>query len=425
MTAPSPTADQLHRVDVGTSALIDYRTTLVPGLYEQILDTARTLQGLRVMHLSATAAGGGVAEILRSLVPLLRDVGIDAEWRIIAGADELFDVTKLMHNSLQGDARALSSKQWATWRRYQQHIAASLDPSDYDVVVVHDPQPAGVAAVHPGSTTRWIWRCHIDLSAPNPDTLAHLLPHLAPYDLAMFHCQEYIPSELAGPEPWVVAPAIDPLNRKNMALTPGEARRIVATFGVDPTRPLMCQISRFDPWKDPLGVVDAWRIARAKVPDLQLALIGALAADDPEGRAYLQRTIEHLGADLAAGAIVLTDHDGIGDVEVNAFQVAADVLLQKSLREGFGLTVSEALWKARPMVAGDVGGIRAQITNGDTGYLVATVEAAAARVLDVLRDPTAAAALGRAGKERVRERFLMPRAVHDHLRSYHHVLRTP
>ncbi|MCW2960229.1 MAG: glycosyl transferase group 1 [Thermoleophilia bacterium] len=417
---PIPIPSELPRVDFGTRPLAEYRTTLVPGMYEELVELGRALAGARVLHLSATAYGGGVAEIMHTLMPLMHDVGLRPEWGIIHGTDEFFDVTKLLHNSLQGDERTPTDEQWATWHRYQELNAGLFEPSDYDVVFVHDPQPAGIARLHSGADTTWGWRCHIDLSTPNPRTLAALLPELEPYGVGFFHRQEYVPAGYASGAAWVVPPAIDPLNVKNMALSRHDAAYIVRHFGVDPERPMIAQVSRFDPWKDPLGVVDAWRIARADHPGLQLVLVGSLAADDPEGQQYLDATIAHIGDD--ADAFVLTNLDGVGEVEVNAFQVAAGVVLQKSTREGFGLTVSEALWKGRPVIGGNVGGIRSQITDGVSGWLVDSVEQAGAAISAALADPAAAAAMAMAGKEQVRERFLTPRYLRDHLLAYRHLL---
>ncbi|MEO6867617.1 MAG: glycosyltransferase [Gaiellales bacterium] len=416
----SKTALSLPRVDFGTRALSDYRTTLVPGMYEEIVELGKALDGARVLHLSATAFGGGVAEIMYTLMPLMQDVGLRPEWGIIHGEDEFFDVTKLFHNSLQGDERSPTEEQWKIWERYQHLNAERINADDYDVVFVHDPQPAGIAKLLEGADTKWAWRCHIDLSTPNPAMIERLLPWLEPYGVGFFHREEYVPAGYPGGEAWIVPPAIDPLNPKNMALDPHDARYIVRQFGVDVDRPLMVQVSRFDPWKDPMGVVDAWRIARQEFPGLQLALIGSMASDDPEGQEFLDATIAHIGDD--PDAFVLTNLDGVGAVEVNAFQVAADVVLQKSTKEGFGLTVAEALWKGRPMIAGNVGGIRSQITHGQPGWLVNSIDEAADATKEALRDPHRSALMSRDGKEHVREHFLTPRYLRDHLRSYRHLL---
>lgn len=409
----------LSYVDVGTRRLADFRTTLVPGMYEDILARASSLAGARVLHLSATAFGGGVAEIMYTLMPLMRDVGLEPTWGIIHGADEFFDVTKLLHNTLQGDPTVLSASQRATFRTYQEINAGLFDPDDYDIVFVHDPQPVGLARLHASSSAKWAWRCHIDVSTPNPDTLEFLLPDINAYPAAFFHRTEYVPPAYVG-DARIVPPAIDPLNPKNMALSLHDAHYILDQFGIDTTRPLITQISRFDPWKDPMGVIDAWRLVRDVDPTVQLALVGSMADDDPEGQEFWDLTAAHAAGD--PDIHLLSNLDGVGAVEVNAFQVASNVVLQKSIKEGFGLTVSEALWKCKPVVAGDVGGIRSQITDGHTGYLVSSVEECGQRCIELLGDATAAEHMARAGKEHVREHFLTPRLLRDHLTLYNDLL---
>jgi trehalose synthase len=415
MTYERTIPNQLHHVNFGHKPLSDYRSTLVPGMYDQIQALAARLEGTKVLHLSATAFGGGVAEIMYSLMPLMQDVGLQPTWGIVHGLEEFYDVTKLLHNSLQGAPQTLSAEQRETYWRYQEINAGLFDPDEYDVIVVHDPQPLGLLKHFPGSRARWAWRCHIDLSAPNADTLDFLLPEIERYPVAMFHRREYVPPGYDG-SCHIVPPAIDPLAPKNMALSAYDARYIVGQFGIDTDRPLMCQVSRFDPWKDPLGVIDAYRLVKAEFPELQLALVGSMAHDDPEGWDFFNRTVEHARED--PDIFVLSNFNNVGAVEVNAFQVHADVVMQKSLREGFGLTVSEALWKARPVVAGNVGGIRTQVQDGETGHLVASVEEAARATAEVLRDPARAAEMARSGKEFVRQHFLTPRYLHDHMELY-------
>lgn len=412
MTTHTPS---LEVVQVGRSSVRDQRTLLIPGMYDEILALAERTRGLKVLHLSATAYGGGVAEIMHTLVPMFKDLGVEASWQIIEGADEFFDVTKLLHNSLQGDPQSPTAEQRAVWEEYQDRNAAAIDPDDWDVIFVHDPQPLGIRARFGETKAKWAWRCHIDLSTPNPETLSWLLPYMNQYDAAFFHCDEYAPDGLT-PDLRIVPPAIDPLAPKNIALSQVDANYIVSQFGVDPAKPTMCQVSRFDPWKDPLGVVDAYRILKKDRPDLQLTLIGSMASDDPEGVEYFERTKKHAAGD--PDIFLLTNLEGVGAIEVNAFQVQADVLVQKSTKEGFGLTVSEALWKARPMVAGNVGGIRLQIDNGVSGWLVDSVESCAAACAEALDDPAGAVEIALRGKEDVRANFLMPRYLRDHLRLY-------
>ena len=357
----------LQLVNVGQKSLVDYATIATRGLMEEIRRLAEPLTGKRLVHLSATAFGGGVAEINYALVPLMRDAGLDAEWRIINGGDEFFAATKTIHNALQGDPQALTQTQQEVFRRYQALNAEEFE-DEYDFVLIHDPQPAGMIEHFPGSRAHWIWRCHIDLSQPNPDVLGFLLPWLARYDAAIFHMPEYVPRTGGMPPAYIWPPAIDPLTPKNMALSPEDAAYIVDQFGIDVERPLLTQVSRFDPWKDPLGVIDAYRQVKTEHPEVQLALVGSMAHDDPEGWDYYNRTVAHAAGD--PDVYILSNLNNIGSVEVNAFQVHSAAVIQKSIKEGFGLTVTEALWKTRPVVAGRVGGIVAQIQDGETGWLV-------------------------------------------------------
>jgi trehalose synthase len=258
----------------------------------------------------------------------------------------------------------------------------------------------------------WIWRCHIDLSTPNPDTLSRLQPMIEGHDAFMFHSRDYVPEGLNG-NVHLVPPAIDPLAPKNMALSPVDAAYVCRQFDIDVDRPMICQVSRFDPWKDPIGVIDAYRAVKEEVPEVQLALVGSMATDDPEGWEFFNRTVEHAGKD--PDIKLLNNFNRVGPIEVNAFQVQADVLIQKSTREGFGLTVSEGLWKGRPFVGGAVGGIPLQIDDGQSGYLVNSSQECAERCVKILRDPEHACELGLTGKERVRSQFLTPRLLRDYL----------
>src|SRR5436190_3991652 len=335
---------------------------------DEIRRLAEPLQGKRVVHVSATAFGGGVAEINYTLVPLMADAGLEVEWRIIRGAEAFFGVTKAIHNALQGDPRSLTLDEREIFRRYSALNAEELPADDYDYVVVHDPQPLAMIESFPERRAKWIWRGHIDFSSPNPDVLAFLLPALRRYDDAIFHLRSYVPQADGLPEVVIWPPAIDPLAPKNMALSPEDAAYILDQFGLDIHRPLLTQVSRFDPWKDPLGVIDAYREVKLQHPGVQLALVGSMAHDDPEGWDYYNRTLEYAEGD--PDIYILSNMNNVGAVEVNAFQVHAAAVLQKSIREGFGLTITESLWKTRPTVGGRVGGIVAQLADGETGWLV-------------------------------------------------------
>jgi len=404
----------LQPVAVGHKGLADYTHIVGRSLVEEIKTLSEALNGKRVLHLSATAFGGGVSEILYTLVPLMRDVGLDTEWHVIYGREEFFNATKLMHNALQGAPQDLSPGEWAVWERYNEMNARELS-SGWDVIIVHDPQPAAMRSLVPEKGGGWVWRCHIDLSTPNPATLARLLPYISEYPASVFHVQDYVPDGMnSGVR--IIPPAIDPLAPKNMALSPEDAAYVCDQFGIDIDRPMMCQVSRFDPWKDPLGVIDAYRMVTEEFPNVQLALVGSMATDDPEGWDYFNSTMAH--ADGDPDIHILNNFNSVGSIEVNAFQSQADVLVQKSTREGFGLTVSEALWKARPFIGGDVGGIPLQVEDGVTGYLVSSVEECAQRALAILQDPALGKSLGLKGKEHVREHFLMPRLLRDWLRIF-------
>ena len=402
----------LPLVNVGHKALGDYATLVSRGLMNEIHRLAEPLQGKRVVHVSATAFGGGVAEINYTLVPLMADAGLDVEWRIIHGEDEFFNVTKAIHNGLQGAARPLTEEEQAIFARFNRENAAQFSETDYDFVIIHDPQPVAMIDSFPDRRAKWIWRGHIDFSTPNAQTFDVLLPSIRRFDAAIFHMRDYVPhADLPLAVIW--PPAIDPLMPKNMALSPEDAAYIVDQFGIDVERPLLTQVSRFDPWKDPLGVIDAYRQVKQRFPEVQLALVGSMAHDDPEGWDYYKRTVEH--ADGDPDIYILSNMNNVGAVEVNAFQVHSHALIQKSTKEGFGLTVTEALWKARPMVAGRVGGIVAQIDNKTTGWLVDSVEECASACVEILRDSDEARARALKGKEHVRRHFLTPRLLRDWL----------
>ena len=407
----------LQPVGVGHKTLADYTHLVGRSLCEEIVELSEGLEGLKVLHLSATAFGGGVSELLYSVVPLMRDVGIDAHWKVIIGREEFFNATKLLHNALQGNPLDLSPTEWRTWEEYNEMNADLLD-GGWDVIVVHDPQPAAVRRHVSEKARSWVWRCHIDLSTPHPPTLERLVPIIADYDAFLFHLDQYVPQGIDGIRDSVhlVPPAIDPLSPKNMALSPEDAAFVCDQFGVDVDRPLMCQVSRFDPWKDPMGVIDAYRRVRDEREDVQLALVGSMATDDPEGWQFFNSTLEHAAGD--PDVKILNNLNNVGAIEVNAFQSQADVVIQKSTREGFGLTVSEALWKGRPFIGGHVGGIPLQIDDGASGYLVSSPEECADRTLRILADPELGKRLGRTGKEYVRTHFLTPRLVRDWLRVF-------
>lgn len=404
----------LQEVALGHKSLTDYTHIVGKELTEQIRQLSEPLKGKRVLHVSATAFGGGVSEILYTLVPLMRDVGVDAHWHVIFGKEEFFNATKLLHNSLQGAEESLSDEQWEVFDEINQINAEGLQ-GEWDAIIVHDPQPIGLLRGAKEKGKHWVWRCHIDLSTPNPAPIARLLPMIEEYDASVWHLEDYVPDGMGAhrEEVRLIPPAIDPLSPKNMAFSPEDAAFVCRQFGIDVDRPLITQVSRFDPWKDPIGVIDAYRQVTEKVPDAQLAMVGSMATDDPEGMEYFQKTFEY--ADGDEDIKILSNLNNVGAIEVNAFQSQSDICLQKSIREGFGLTVTEALWKGRPTVAGNVGGIPLQIEDGVSGFLVDSPAQCAERCLEILGDPGLGKQLGREGKEHARKHFLTPRLLRDWL----------
>ena len=407
----------LQEVALGHKTLTDYTHIVGKDLTERIRELAEPLKGKRVLHVSATAFGGGVSEILYTMVPLMRDVGLDAHWHVIFGKEEFFNATKLLHNALQGAEETLSEEQWEIFDEINAINAEGLQ-GEWDVIIVHDPQPIGLRRGAQEKGGKWIWRCHIDLSTPNPAPIERLLPMIEEYDASVWHMDQYVPNDMGRHREAVniIPPAIDPLSPKNMAFSPEDAAFVCRQFGIDVDRPLITQVSRFDPWKDPIGVIDAYRQVTEQVPEAQLAMVGSMATDDPEGMEYFQKTFEYAGGD--EDIKILSNLNNVGAIEVNAFQSQSDICLQKSIREGFGLTVTEALWKGRPTVAGNVGGIPLQIDDGVSGYLVNSPEECAQRCLEILRDPELGKKLGREGKEHARREFLTPRLLRDWLQLF-------
>lgn len=407
----------LGSVATSSKSLADYRPIIGDEKYEEILALGRALKGARVLHVNATAFGGGVAEILATMVPLMNDIGMVADWQVIRGADEFFQVTKAMHNSLQGMYIDWTQQMWDIWCQYNR-LNAELFDQEYDFVIIHDPQPAAVLSFIRNEGVgvdggHWIWRCHIDLTAAQEQVWDILRQHVSCYDAAIFTLASYVRDDLTGPRIFAIPVSIDPLSPKNMDLAPEAVTAILQRYGVDAGRPIISQISRFDPWKDPLGVIDVYRMVKDDISDLQLVLIASMAHDDPEGWSWYERTVRRAGEDYDIH--ILSNLNGVGNVEVNAFQRASRVVIQKSIREGFGLVVSEALWKGRPVVATNVGGIPLQIQDGRSGFLVNSTSEAADRVRFLLRHPDIAAEMGRAGHEHVREHFLATRHLRDYL----------
>ena len=390
-----------------TAGLDAYAPFVGRATIEELRLLGERLRGRRVQHINSTAVGGGVAEILNRLVPLLLELGINTRWDVIRGGDEFYAVTKAIHNALHGQPVTLSEHDVAVYRETTEQNLRNLALSD-DIVFIHDPQPAGlIAGRAPGS--HWIWRCHIDLSAPVPSVWEFLRPTVERYDAAVFSAPQF--SRTLPIDQVLIAPSIDPLADKNRELDARTIESIVTSLGLDPGRPLVTQVSRFDRLKDPLGVIEAYRLAK-KYNDCQLLLVGGSATDDPEGQAVLTECRDRAADDRDIHVVELPP---TANIEINAVQRASTVLVQKSLREGFGLTVAEALWKAKPVIAGAVGGIPLQITHKYSGVLTHTIEGTAYWIKQLLNAPDFARHLGENGREHVRHNFLLTRHLRDYM----------
>ncbi len=394
------------------SSLLDsYAAITGSDVINHLRQLAQSLQGAKVIHVNSTRVGGGVAEILEKLVPLSNELGLETSWEVISGGDEFYQCTKAMHNGLQGNRVHIPAALLAAYEDTNASNAETLRAklSEADFVFIHDPQPAGLLDLCPDRRGKWVWRCHIDASHPYRPVWKYLRKKVDRYDASIFSLPAFA-QPLSHPQ-YIIPPSIDPLSAKNIDLPPEEVEGVRNEFGLDPGRPLLVQVSRFDRFKDPVGVIQAYRLAKKFIPDLQLVLAGGGASDDPEGEAVLAEVREMADNDQDVH-ILLLEPDA--HRTINALQRAADIVLQKSTREGFGLTVTEAMWKSKPVIGGDTGGIRLQVINYHTGFLVHTPEGAALRIRYLLRQKRRSQEMGLKAKEYARENFLLTR----HLREY-------
>jgi len=382
----------------------------------QLRQLARPLEGARIVHVNSTRKGGGVAEILDKLVPLTRELGLEVEWEVIEGGDDFFRCTKGMHNALQGDPVDLPQRLLDVYEKTNARNAEELGASlrEADVVFIHDPQPAPLLGHCPRRDGFWVWRCHIDLSHPHRPIWRYLREHLQGYDASVFSLSRFAKT-LPHPQ-FLIPPSIDPLSEKNRDLEPDELRSVAEEFDLDLERPVLVQISRFDRFKDPVGVVRAYHLARKFSPGLQLVLAGGTATDDPEGEEVLEEVRLAANEDPDVRILLLPPD---AHLKVNALQRLADIVIQKSIREGFGLTVTEGMWKGHPVIGGNTGGIRIQIADGQTGFLVNSPEGAALRIRELLHDPGRRERMGRRARAFVRENFLLTRLLREHLTVVH------
>ncbi len=396
--------------------LEDYRGIVSDAVLADLHRRASRLYDKHVVHVNSTAQGGGVAEMLYTLIPLMNDVGVDCGWRVLVGGSDFFNVTKAFHNGLQSEPIDLTEQKKRVYTEANENFAAYTHFSNHDAVVIHDPQPLPMIRFYK-KRQPWIWRCHIDLTEPDPVLWDFLKGYVMRYDLVIVSHEQYRRPDLAV-EQRVINPAIDPLNQKNIDLPEETVAKYIDRFDIPLDKPLITQVSRFDKWKDPEGVIEVFRRVLERV-DCRLVLAGNMATDDPEGIGMFESVKASAKDLIESGRLIVII--GASDIEINALQRVSSVILQKSLREGFGLTVSEAIWKQTPVVASRVGGIPLQIIDGETGFLVdpTDFDQCADRVVALLEDGPFAREMARAGREHVRENFLITRLLGHYLELLH------
>jgi trehalose synthase len=388
-------------------SLQSYRDVAPPGTVDSLYRLSERVHGRSFLHINSTRVGGGVAEILMRLIPLLNDLGVQARWEVLEGNPEFFRVTKAFHNALQGEEQVVTEAMYEAYLETNRDNARRLDLAA-DLALIHDPQPAALILARPHDGA-WIWRCHIDASRPQRRVWTFLRRFVEQYDAAIFSLPAFA-QRLPIPQ-YLVYPSIDPLSDKNRELTDLEVAGILDRLGIPRDKPMLIQVSRFDRFKDPVGVINAYRMVKRRT-DCRLVLAGGGASDDPEGKAVLAEVRDAAGHDTDIHVLELPPD---AHLEINALQRAATVVLQKSTREGFGLTVAEAMWKGKPVIGGAVGGITAQILYDVTGYTVTSVEGAAYRIRFLLDNPEIATRIGRIAREHVRRHFLITRHLGDYL----------
>jgi len=395
--------------------LDDYVPVLGPVEVKELRALAARLRGRTVQMVNSTAVGGGVAEILNRLVPILQELGLAIRWDVITGGNDFFEITKAFHNALHGGPYEMPPESLEVFLAYNEQNRLRL-PLEAEFMVIHDPQPVALINARRDRAGHWIWRCHIDLSRPNLTVWNFLEPYILRYDGAIFSSPEFS-RQLSIPQ-YLSYPCIDPLTEKNRELEPEVVSAVLERFGIDPQRPILTQISRFDRLKDPVGVVRAYQTVKRYI-DCQLVLAGGGAADDPEGEVVLEEVRQVAAGDPDIHLLSLPPWSAL---EINALQRASSIVVQKSLREGFGLTVTEALWKKKPVVASAVGGIPSQVIHKHTGMLAHSVEGTAYQIRFLLSNPAIARRLGEQGHEHVREHFLITSNAKRYVTLFLHLL---
>ncbi|MGD8603377.1 MAG: glycosyltransferase [Anaerolineales bacterium] len=395
-----------------SSLLNSYAEITGETVIEQLRQLADILHGASVVHVNSTRVGGGVAEILDKLIPLMRELGLETRWEVITGDPEFYQCTKSFHNALQGNPIDIPANLLNAYERTNRENAETLRPvlEEADFVIIHDPQPAMLHSLCPDKKGKWVWRCHIDLSRPYRRVWKYLMQYVRDYDASIFSLAAF--ARALPHAQFLIAPSIDPLSDKNCELDQDEIADVQRRFEIDPSRPMILQVSRFDRFKDPVGVIQAYRLAKQYTPTLQLVLAGGTATDDPEGDVVLQEVRAAAGDDPDLKVLLLPPD---AHRTINALQRAADIVLQKSVKEGFGLTVTEAMLKAKPVIGGNVGGIRIQVVDHHTGFLVDTPEGAALRIRQLLQNRAKLDEMGQKARRFAMENFLITRHLRDYL----------
>ncbi|MGR8979316.1 MAG: glycosyltransferase [Gammaproteobacteria bacterium] len=395
-----------------TTMLEAYAAVTGADVIRHLHQLAKLLNGKTVVHVNSTRVGGGVAEILDKLVPLTRELGIDTHWEVITGDSDFYQCTKSMHNAIQGNRITIPDSLLDHYQEVNEQNANQLRPllEEADFVFIHDPQPAGLLKYCSNRRGKWVWRCHIDASHPHRGTWRFIDRFVRGYDASIFSLPQFV--QLLPHSSYIIPPSIDPLSDKNVELTQDELEAVRTRFGIDSNAPMIAQVSRFDRFKDPVGVIEAYKLAKKHIPTLQLVLAGGSADDDPEGAAVLEEVRLAAGDDPHIKVLQLAPDS---HRTINALQRLADIVLQKSTKEGFGLTVTEALWKGKPVIGGDTGGIRLQVINFHTGFLVNTPEGAALRIRYLFNQRQKIEEMGAKSIEFVRENFLLTRQLREYL----------
>ncbi|HDH31604.1 MAG TPA: glycosyltransferase [Candidatus Wolfebacteria bacterium] len=411
----------IEKIILSKKNIKDYKSVAGAGVINQLKKNAKSLKGKRIIHINSTPRGGGVAEILNNLVPLERSLGINASWFSFKAPKRFFKITKKIHNALQGEKINLSVSEKKFYLNINKKLAKELNKIPADLFIIHDPQP--LAIILSFNNKPMVARIHLDLSAPNKKVFSLILPILRQYRKIIISLKEFIPKGINKSKVSIIPPAIDPLDAKHVDISKKKARKILSKFGVNFDKPLISQVSRFDPWKDPLGVIDAYYLAKKKIPDLQLILLGLfLEQDDPQAKVIFEKVKKKAKGNsdifLFSNPKILKDKKISNNTFVNAVQRGSDLILQKSIKEGFGLTATEAMWKSKTVIGGTAYGLKLQIQNNKTGFIVKNSQEAAQKIVKLLNDKSLRRKIGQQAHLSVKKKYLITRLLNDHLKLY-------